>query len=60
MLSSKKHATLVEKIEDCYLEGTVGGLDARPFESTLYLSTNDMSVCYWAQLQAKDEVEKKN
>jgi hypothetical protein len=60
MLSSKKHATLVEKIEDCYLEGTVGGLDARPFESALYLSTNDMSVCYWAQLQAKDEVEKKN
>lgn len=52
MLSSKKHATLVENIEDCFLESTVGGLDARPFESAVYLDTDDTSLCYWRQLEA--------
>jgi hypothetical protein len=51
MLSSKKHATLVENIEDCYLEDTVGGQDNRAFESALYLDTKDLSVCYWKQLE---------
>lgn len=62
MLSSKKHATLVENIEDCYLESSVGGQDSRPFDSAVYLDTStststdteeeDLSVCFWSQLEA--------
>jgi len=55
MLSSKKHATLVESIEDCFLEDSVGGLDTRPFESSVYLDTDDISVCFWGQLEASGQ-----
>jgi hypothetical protein len=59
MLSSKKHATLVENIEDCYLESTVGGQDCRPFDSSVYLGTQDLSVCYWDQLEACASIAEK-
>jgi len=56
MLSSKKHATLVENIDDEYLESTVGGLDTRPFDSAVYLDTGgDSSLCYWRQLEAQTQ-----
>lgn len=51
MLTSKKHATLLETIDDRFLESTVGGEDARAFDSAFYLDTHDMSLCYWKQLE---------
>jgi hypothetical protein len=55
MLSSNKHATLVETIDDKFLESSLGGLDTRPFVSSMYLDTKDLSVCYWKQLESAME-----
>ena len=51
MVSSSKLAILADHIDECYLESSINGLDTRQFDSATYLRTDDMSVCYWGQLQ---------